>query len=379
METRLSSFYEGKTVLVTGHTGFKGSWLSVWLDRLGARVVGFALDPPSVPSNFEASRLAERVRHVTGDVCDAGAIQQCMKATRPDVVFHLAAQSLVRLSYEQPGGTFDVNVMGTVNVLDAARRTDSVASVVSITSDKCYRNQNWIWGYRESDELGGYDPYSASKACAEMVIRCFSDARFQRVAGSNRVVPIGSARAGNVIGGGDWARNRIIPDIVRAIEKKEDIVIRSPNATRPWQHVLEPLSGYLWLGAKLAEEPEKYTGGWNFGPRDEDIWTVQDVVHELLGKWNAPHTKLKIEEDSSGAESQLLRLDCTKAHQHLGWKAVWTVPEALKAIAEWYRRYYENPGEDMCPMVVGQIEQFTRQAQEQGLSWALAPKRERST
>jgi CDP-glucose 4,6-dehydratase len=370
MQNRLSSFYAGRTVLVTGDTGFKGTWLCAWLGYLGADVVGFALDPPSRPSNFEASRLARRMRHVRGDVREPEEVARCMHETRPEVVFHLAAQPLVRLSYEVPADTFDVNVMGTVNVLNAARSCDSVVSAVSITSDKCYKNQNWAWGYRENDELGGYDPYSASKACSELVIRCFSDPRFQRVAGSNRWVPIASARAGNVIGGGDWAQDRIIPDIVRAIANDEDVVVRSPNATRPWQHVLEPLSGYLWLGAKLAEDPESYGGGWNFGPRDEDIWTVKDMVEELLRQWAPPHTSLRIQEDASGAESKLLRLDCTKAREHLGWQAVWTVREALQAIAAWYQRYYRDPDGDMYPMLIEQIEAFTSRASEQGLAWA---------
>ena len=370
MKNRLSSFYAGKTVLVTGHTGFKGSWLCTWLNQLGARVVGFALEAPTSPNNFTASKLTDRLEHIHGDVRNRDNVDKCFDKVSPDVVFHLAAQSLVRLSYEDPGKTFDVNVMGTANVLDAARRCSSVLAAVSITSDKCYRNQNWIWGYRESDELGGYDPYSASKACSELVIRCFSDRRFQRVADADRFVPIGSARAGNVIGGGDWAADRIIPDLVRAIENAEDIVIRSPNATRPWQHVLEPLSGYLLLATQLAEDADQYGGGWNFGPRDEDIWTVKDMVSELLRRWNTSDTNLKIEEDKSGAESKLLRLDCTKAQEYLGWKAVWSVPETLDAIVEWYKLFYADTERDMYPVLVDQIARYTSRAQEQKLAWA---------
>jgi len=371
MKNYLSSFYKGKTVLVTGNTGFKGSWLCAWLNQLGANVAGFALEPPSQPNNFEASRLVDRIKHYSGDVCDREAIGRCVNEVRPDVVFHLAAQALVRQSYEDPLNTFDVNVMGTVNVLDAARHCDSVESVVSITSDKSYRNQGWIWGYRENDELGGYDPYSASKACSDFVIRCFSDSRFQKVTGSERLLPIASARAGNVIGGGDWAQDRIIPDIVRAIGNKEDVVIRSPGATRPWQHVLEPLSGYLWLAAKLAEDPEKFVGGWNFGPADRDIWPVKNMVSELLERWGPSETQLRIEEDFSGAESKLLRLDCTKAQEYLGWRAVWSVTDALDAIAAWYKTFMEDPDRDMYPILTDQISKFTDRAAEQGVRWAM--------
>jgi CDP-glucose 4,6-dehydratase len=370
MDNNLSSFYAGKTVLVTGNTGFKGSWLCAWLKELGANVVGFALNPPGQPNNFEASRLAGRMTGVTGDVCNREEIGRCFAEIRPDVVIHLAAQALVRLSYDDPVNTFDANVMGTVNVLDAAVHCDSVKSLVSITSDKCYRNQNWIWGYRENDELGGYDPYSASKACSELVVRCYSDSRFQKVNASRSFLPIASARAGNVIGGGDWARDRIIPDIVRAIGNEDDIVIRSPNATRPWQHVLEPLSGYLWLAARMAEDPESYLGGWNFGPADEDIWTVEAMVSELLERWDPISTALRIEEDTSGAESKLLRLDCTKAHEHLGWRAIWSVSEALDAIADWYKAFLEDPDRDMYPVLVEQIDLYTKRAAEKNVVWA---------
>jgi len=370
MDNNLSSFYAGKTVLVTGNTGFKGSWLCAWLDQLGAKVVGFALEPPGQPNNFEASRLIDRITHVNGNVCNREEVGRCFDQAKPDVVLHLAAQALVRQSYDDPVETFDANVMGTVNVLDAARHCGSVKAVVSITSDKCYRNQNWIWGYRENDELGGYDPYSASKACSELVVRCYSDSRFQKVTGFDEFLPIASTRAGNVIGGGDWARDRIIPDIVRAIVNEEDIVIRSPNATRPWQHVLEPLSGYLWLAAKMAEDPEKYLGGWNFGPADEDMWTVEAMVSELLKRWGPANTALKIEEDSSGAESKLLRLDCTKAQEYLGWRAIWSVTEALDAISDWYKAFLHEPGRDMYPVVISQINQYTNRAAEKGLTWA---------
>ncbi|MCG8428765.1 MAG: CDP-glucose 4,6-dehydratase, partial [Chromatiales bacterium] len=275
-------------------------------------------------------------------------------------------------SYEDPVETFDVNVMGTVQVLEAARRCDSVQALIAVTSDKSYKNQNWVWGYRETDELGGHDPYSASKACAEHVISCYMGKSFQTTANRGKNLPIASVRAGNVIGGGDWAVNRIIPDAMRAISSNQDIVIRSPNATRPWQHVLEPLSGYLWLGSLLANNDERYASEWNFGPLDTEIWTVKQIVEAIYERWPTQHSKLKIEEDHSGAESQLLRLDCAKAHHSLDWHALWSVPETLDNIVEWYKHYYENPEADMYPILIRQIERYTASAQQQGLKWTSA-------
>lgn len=367
---QLATFYKGKTVLVTGHTGFKGVWLSAWLTHLGAKVVGYSLDPPSTPNNFEACHLSKRLEHLYADIRDEDTLTKVMNEHHPEIVFHLAAQSLVRPSFVDPVGTFDVNVMGTVKVLEAARLSDSVQAVISITSDKCYRNKNWVWGYRETDELGGYDPYSASKACAELVVTCYQDQRFQTAASNARMIPIASVRAGNVIGGGDWATNRVIPDIIRAIVAQENVVIRSPNATRPWQHVLEPLSGYLWLGRKILEDPEAYASSWNLGPRDEDIWTVEQLAEAILGRWNTGMTKLIIDEDKTGAESKLLRLDCAKSQEHLGWRANWTVPETLDAIVEWYRKYYEAPGMDMYETVLEQIDKYSESARANGNAWA---------
>ncbi len=371
---RLSEFYQGKKVLITGHTGFKGVWLSAWLKHLGAEVIGFALEPPSRPNSFETCNLQDRVTHIKGDVCELEQVTKVFEQHCPDVVFHLAAQSLVRLSFKEPIDTFNVNVMGTVHVLETARQCKSVQSVISVTSDKCYRNQNWIWGYRETDELGGVDPYSSSKACAELVVSCLSDKRYQKSARATGTAPIASVRAGNVIGGGDWASDRIIPDIIRAIEDGRDVVIRSPKATRPWQHVLEPLSGYLWLAIKLAGDRDKFTGGWNFGPKKEDSWMVQRIVEGILQRWKPSSTSLKIEEDSSGAESQLLRLDCVKAQELLGWQAIWNVPDVLDAIVDWYQRYFDNPGSDMYPVLIEQIERFSSDAQSMGQTWAQEKK-----
>ncbi len=368
--TKLAEFYNGKTVLVTGHTGFKGSWLTVWLTQLGAKVVGYSLEPPSSPSNFEACKLNEKVDSVFGDIRDQVKLKEVFNKYKPDIVFHLAAQALVRPSFDDPIYTFDVNLMGTVNVLEASRLTESVQAVISITSDKCYLNKGWTWGYREADEMGGYDPYSTSKGCAELAIACYRDTRFQKAAINPRVLHIAPVRAGNVIGGGDWAENRIIPDIIRSIISKKDIVIRSPNATRPWQHVMEPLSGYLWLGVNIFKDPDKYASAWNFGPRGGDVTTVKDIVDNILDLWKPKQTKLIIEEDLSGAESTLLSLDCSKAMHELDWHATWTVEETLDAIVKWYKNYYEKSSMDSYEMVKGQIGQYTESARSRGLVWA---------
>ncbi len=362
-------FYSGKTVLVTGHTGFKGSWLATWLTHLGAQVVGYAVEPPSDPANFCASRLERRITHVHGDVRDFDRLLKTFRDHRPHIVFHLAAQSLVRMSYRKPRETFEVNVMGTVNLLQAARQTDSVQAVVSITSDKCYRNVEWVWGYRESDELGGDDPYSGSKACAELAIAVYRSASFQRAAEGSRDLPIASARAGNVIGGGDWALDRIVPDLVRAIVARRDLVLRKPDATRPWQHVLEPLSGYLWLGSLLTDRVELGVS-WNFGPVDGPSRTVEEIVHTLLRKWAPPATRLVIEPDKKMDESTLLRLDCSRAHHHLQWRTAWDVERTLDAIVDWYKEFYEANAPDMYSFSTRQIDDYTAAARSGGIRWA---------
>jgi CDP-glucose 4,6-dehydratase len=367
---KLEDFYKGKTILVTGHTGFKGSWLTIWLSQLGANVVGYSLEPPTSPSNFEACNLKERVESIIGDVRDQEKLREVFSKFNPDIVFHLAAQAIVRFSFDNPIETFSVNVMGTVNVLEVSRLTKSVQAVITITSDKCYLNKGWAWGYRETDELGGYDPYSSSKACAELAIACYSDDRFQKIAANSRSLHIASVRAGNVIGGGDWAVNRIIPDIVRSIVSKQDIVIRSPNATRPWQHVMEPLSGYLWLGINLFEEPEKYATAWNFGPYGDETKTVKNIVDNILKLWKPENTKLIVNEDHSGAESKLLSLDCAKAQHELNWRATWSVEETLDAIVSWYKNYYSSTKVNSYEFVQKQISQYSESARLKGLPWA---------
>jgi CDP-glucose 4,6-dehydratase len=367
--TPFGDFYRDKIVLVTGHTGFKGSWLATWLSHLGARVIGYALPPPTEPANFVACRLAERIVHVEGDVRDVDRLQATFREHRPDVVFHLAAQPLVRTSYRQPRDTFEINVMGTVNLLDTAVRTASVKAVVAITSDKCYRNVEWVWGYRETDELGGDDPYSGSKASAEIAIGVYRSASFQRVADAGRYLPIASARAGNVIGGGDWAPDRIVPDLIRAIVARRDSVIRNPTATRPWQHVLEPLSGYLSLGAQLIDRPE-LCAAWNFGPAGGRAYTVEEVVTKMLDRWASPFTKVVIEPDAAIHESTLLQLDCSKARHWLKWSPTWDVDRTLDAVVDWYKAFYSTVDADMYAHSIHQIEQYTDCARRQALGWA---------
>ena len=364
-----NGFYEGKTVLLTGHTGFKGTWLALWLRQLGARVVGYSLPAPSDPSHFVACDVARKIIHVEGDVRDFSHLADTCEKYQPDVVFHLAAQALVRPAYEDPLGTFATNVMGTVNLLEAARRVPSVKSCVIVTSDKVYLNVGWEWAYRESDRLGGHEAYSTSKACAEMVTAVYQDLKFQRHATPPSSMAIASARAGNAVGGGDWATARIIPDIIRAITNGTELTIRHPEATRPWQHALEALSGYLQLGWLLAEAPNQYAGGWNFGPRDERMLTVAEVMRDILARWPASDVPIHIVPDESGRESLILGVDCSKARRRLGWHAAWSVRETLQATIDWYRAFYA--GEDMNGVTAGQIAQFTADAAAQELWWAL--------
>lgn len=370
MSDPFGGYYRGRTVLVTGHTGFKGSWLTTWLTELGASVIGYGLDPPTEPSNFVACRLAKRMCHVQGDVRDFPRLAQTFAEQRPEVVFHLAAQALVRRSLSERRLTFDVNVMGTVNVLEAARQTESVRAVVMITSDKCYHDQEWAWGYREIDQLGGHDPYSASKACAEMVIATYQNPRFQKAATPFVDLPIASVRAGNVIGGGDWAPDRIVPDTIKALTSGTDVLVRQPRSVRPWQHVLEPLSGYLWLGASMARDPDRYLASWNFGPGDGSAVTVAEVVGKILERWPAPASRLVVRPDGTSVETVLLRLDCSKAWQRLGWRVTWGIDRTVDAIVEWYRCFYTAPRDDMYPFAVEQIQQYAGHARQSGLSWA---------
>ena len=332
--------YKNKRVLITGHTGFKGSWLALWLSELGAKVTGYALAPETDPSHF--ALLGIKINHIEGDIRDRKKLQDVFKAYQPEIVFHLAAQPLVRRSYRDPALTFDTNIMGTVNLLEACRVTSSVRVIVNITSDKCYENQEWVWGYRENDPMGGYDPYSASKGAAEIVTASYRRSFFNNDDyGKNHETLVATCRAGNVIGGGDWSEDRLIPDIVRAIQKGETLQIRSPEATRPWQHVLDALSGYLLLGQKLLEGNTTYADAWNFGPSDTDTLRVRELCARFEALW--PTARFKwAEEPPTLHEASTLKLDCSKAHTLLQWHGKWSADQTIEKTVEWYRHYIEN-------------------------------------
>lgn len=331
--------YRGRRVLVTGHTGFKGSWLVAWLRRLGAQVVGVALPPDTEPSHH--ALLAASGDDFLVDIRDAGALRQAVVGSEPEIVFHLAAQPLVRRSYREPGLTFETNVQGTVNLFEAVRSTPSVRAVVIVTTDKCYEPTGSVWGLREDDRLGGHDPYSASKACAEIVVASYRAGLLSGEAGRGRPVLIASARAGNVIGGGDWAEDRLVPDLVRGALARRSVAIRHPGAIRPWQHVLEPLSGYLLLGQRLLAGDHHAAQAWNFGPSAEDAWPVREVVREIARHWPAVEARAVVDADQP-AETGVLRLDCAKARLSLGWRPVWSLSRAIERTARWYRDFHEH-------------------------------------
>jgi CDP-glucose 4,6-dehydratase len=362
--------YLGKRVLVTGHTGFKGSWLSEWLLAIGAEVTGFALPPPTVPSLFDQLGLASRLRHVIGDVRDLPAIRQVVEQTKPDFIFHLAAQPLVRLSYEQPVETYRTNVMGTVNVLEAIRLACFSCAVVAVTTDKCYENKEWVHSYREEDPMGGYDPYSSSKGAAELVVDSYRRSYFST---PDSPVRLASARAGNVIGGGDWAADRIVPDCIRSLQRGEAIPVRNKVATRPWQHVLEPLSGYLWLGACLANPKfsafnSQLASGFNFGPALSSNRTVADLVQEILMHW--PGRWDDKSDPKAVHEAKLLNLATDKAYHFLNWSPVWSFSETIAQTATWYLRA-DASATDIRQLTTGQILAHTQAAQALGLRWTV--------
>lgn len=364
--------WNGKRVFLTGHTGFKGSWLSLWLQSLGAIVCGYSLEPPTTPNLFETAAVAEGMESVIADVRDAGRLRTEMASFRPEVVFHLAAQSLVRYSYAHPLETYAVNVMGTANVLDAVRSCEGVKAVVIITTDKCYENKEWLWPYRETDRLGGHDPYSNSKACAELVTSSFRDSYFAAEHYAEHGVGIATARAGNVIGGGDWAADRLVPDMMRAFAAGVPVHIRKSGSVRPWQHVLEPLRGYLMLAAALCEDGAKYGSGWNFGPRDLDARPVIEIVERMAALWNSAGGK-DVAASASGSkaswavdqgahphEAAQLRLDWSKAAGALHWRPWLDIDEALTMTANWYTAWQK--GESMRTFTVAQIAHCDRQA-----------------
>jgi len=327
------NIYRGKRVLVTGDTGFNEFWLSLWLHEMGANVVGYALPSERDEDHFNVIGLDKIIHHVDGDIRDFTALKKVFNDFKPEFLFHLAAQAIVKFSYEEPKLTFDTNIGGSVNVLEAVRATPSLRSVIYVTSDKCYKNNEWIWGYRENDELGGHDPYSASKAAAEIVFSAYMDSFLnERKEGFGAA----SVRAGNVIGGGDWALDRIVPDCIKALRSGQPIMVYNPNSTRPWQHVLEPLSGYLLLASEIYRNPVKYSGAWNFGPRGESIRTVQDLAERIVGFWGSGEIQVDIQHDAPH-EARLLLLNCDKAQQILRWRPRWDFGRAVDETARWYK------------------------------------------
>ena len=352
--------WQGKKVFLTGHTGFKGGWLALWLTSLGATVRGYSLDPSTIPSFFEVTRLGDLVEDIRGDIRDAQSLDRAMQDFAPEVVFHLAAQPLVRLSYADPITTYETNVIGTARVLDAIRRTPSVQAIVSITTDKCYENKEWVWGYRETDPLGGYDPYSSSKACAEIVSAAFRQSYFPVEKLAEHNVALATARAGNVIGGGDWSLDRLIPDLLRGFLDGTPVPIRRPQAIRPWQHVLEPVHGYMRLAEQLlSPDRARYATAYNFGPLDEDARPVQWIVERMTEFWGHGASWV-LDQDSGVHEAGYLKLDASKAKADLAWTPRLRLDTALQWLVQWYRTWQESPAgsKDMQAFTLTQIANY---------------------
>jgi len=326
------AFWQGKRVFLTGHTGFKGSWLALWLQQMGAIVKGYALTPPTTPSLFDVANVGDAMQSEIGDIRNLEQLKASMITFNPDILIHMAAQPLVRLSYREPLETYDINVMGTAKVLEAARSCPNLKAIVSVTTDKCYENKEWVWGYREDEPMGGYDPYSSSKGCAELVTSAY-----RRSFLAEQGIGLASARAGNVIGGGDWAEDRLIPDILRAFEQNKPVIIRNPASTRPWQHVLEPLSGYLVLAQALYENPTHYAEGWNFGPKDEDAQPVSWILDKMVNQWKGATWQL--DTDAQPHEAGYLKLDISKAKARLHWQPTWTLETTLDNIVQWHKAW----------------------------------------
>lgn len=347
------NLWQGKRVFLTGHTGFKGGWLALWLASKGAVVRGYALDPATTPNLFTQARIGSVIDDVRGDIRDAAALEAAMHSFAPEVVFHMAAQPLVRLSYADPIGTFDTNVIGTARVLDAVRRTPSVRAVVSVTTDKCYENREWLWGYRETDPLGGYDPYSASKACAEIVSAAFRQSFFPVAKIAEHRCAVATARAGNVIGGGDWSTDRLIPDLVRGFLRGEPVLIRRPDAIRPWQHVLEPLAGYIQLAEHLLSgDPARYATAYNFGPFDDDAQPVAWIVQRMVRFWGEG-AGWTLDPEPGVHEAGFLKLDASRARAELAWRPRLNLEEALEWLVAWYKAFQQ--GNDMQRITLQQI------------------------
>lgn len=351
----IPELWEGKRVFLTGHTGFKGSWLSLWLESLGAKVTGYALNPPTQPSLFNETRIADGMRSIVADIRDVTALQEAMKSAQPEIVFHMAAQPLVRYSYQNPVETYATNVMGTVHLLEAVRQTPGIKAVVNITTDKCYENREWVWGYRENEPLGGYDPYSNSKGCAELVSAAYRSSFFNANDYARHGVALATVRAGNVIGGGDWAQDRLIPDILTAFEQGKLVNIRNPHAIRPWQHVLEPLHGYLTLAERLSEYGPDYAEGWNFGPNDEDAKPVGWIVQRMAEMWGE-NANWQIDPGEHPHEANYLKLDISKARSRLNWHPTLRLDDALKLVIDWAKQ--RQAGTAVRDLTLTQIQMY---------------------
>lgn len=351
-------FWRGRGVFLTGHTGFKGSWLALWLQSLGARVTGYALAPPTNPNLFTVGSVSSDMQSIIGDIRDEDALHSAMKRAEPEVVIHMAAQPLVRYSYQNPVETYQTNVIGTVNLFEAVRKCPTVRAVLNITTDKCYENQDWMWGYRESDRLGGYDPYSSSKACSELVSSAYRSSYFNPDEYSRHGVALATARAGNVIGGGDWAEDRLLPDLLSAFLRKQSAIVRNPSSTRPWQHVLEPLSGYLMLAERMVTKGPDYGGGWNFGPRDSEARSVRDMADHVAELWGNG-AAWTVRDSNNLHEANLLKLDISKARAMIGWEPVLDLSKALKLLVDWTKRWDE--GGNMKEFTLTQIHEYQSQ------------------
>ena len=350
-----SAFWYGKRVLLTGHTGFKGSWLSLWLQSMGAEVIGYALAPPTKPSLFEVANVSSGMTSIIGDIRDLATLQKVSAEHRPEIVIHMAAQPLVRYSYLEPVETYSTNVMGAVNLLEAIRQTKSVKAVVNVTTDKCYENREWAWGYRENEAMGGFDPYSSSKGCAELVTAAYRNSYFHPEKYHEHGVAIATGRAGNVIGGGDWAEDRLIPDTMRAIVSGQHVNIRNPHSIRPWQHVLEPLSGYLLLAQRLYEDGPAFAEAWNFGPNDDDAKPVDWILDKLTETWGEG-ASWQLDNGKHPHEAHYLKLDCSKAKSRLQWQSKWSLATAIEEICVWHKAH--AAGADMQAMCLHQIKQY---------------------
>ncbi|QAB15791.1 CDP-glucose 4,6-dehydratase [Hydrogenovibrio thermophilus] len=346
-----SGFWSGKRVYLTGHTGFKGSWLALWLTEMGAVVKGYALTPPTKPNLFEEAKVAEKIESQIGDIRDFEALKVSLSEFNPDILIHMAAQPLVRLSYKEPLETYDTNVMGTAKVLEAARICSNLKAIVSVTTDKCYENKEWVWGYREDEPMGGFDPYSSSKGCAELVTSAYRRSFMQE-----QGIGLASARAGNVIGGGDWAGDRLVPDILRAFEKNQPVVIRNPASTRPWQHVLEPLSGYLVLAQHLYQNPKDFAEGWNFGPYEDDAKPVDWILNHMVANW--PGASWELDKNAHPHEAGYLKLDVSKAKARLKWHPTWRLEQTLAKIIKWHQAWLNNA--DIQQVCLEEINEFMR-------------------